>query len=88
MALVLVLVMPFSSMAGSKKGVFKWNWQTYASPATDMFKLLKEQLDRLAVITDGRLKITLHSGNALVPDPTIYDAMADGVLQGSVGTMA
>jgi len=82
------LIVPSSIADDSKQKTFKWNWQTYASPASDMFKLLKEQLKRLEVITNGRLKITLHPGNALVPDPTIYDAINDGVLQGSVGTMA
>jgi TRAP-type transport system periplasmic protein len=82
------LAVPGYSVAQTKQQVFKWNWQTYASPATDMFKYLKNELERLAVMTNGRLVITLHPGNALVPDPTIYDAMADGVLQGSVGTMA
>jgi TRAP-type mannitol/chloroaromatic compound transport system substrate-binding protein len=82
------LAVPGYSVAQTKQQVFKWNWQTYASPATDMFKYLKNELERLRVMTNGRLVITLHPGNALVPDPTIYDAMADGVLQGSVGTMA
>jgi len=44
-------------------------------------------LDRLSLMTNGRLNITLHPGNAVVPDPTIYDAIASGVLQGTVGTM-
>jgi TRAP-type mannitol/chloroaromatic compound transport system substrate-binding protein len=87
--LVLTLVaLPVSSVAETKGKVFKWNWQTYASPATDMYKLLQEEFGRLSTITNGRLNITLHPGNAIVPDPTIYDAIANGVLQGSVGTMA
>jgi TRAP-type mannitol/chloroaromatic compound transport system substrate-binding protein len=89
MAVVLsFLAVPICSVAETKQKVFKWNWQTYASPATDMYKLLKEEFARLSVMTNGRLNITLHPGNAIVPDPTIYDAIADGVLQGSVGTMA
>jgi ABC-type arginine/histidine transport system permease subunit len=40
--LVLTLVaLPVSSVAETKGKVFKWNWQTYASPATDMYKLLQ-----------------------------------------------
>ena len=88
-ALILTLLaLPGSSVGETKQKVFKWNWQTYASPATDMFKTLKEELGRLSVMTNGRLNITLHPGNAIVPDPTIYDAIASGVLQGTVGTLA
>ena len=85
---VAVLALPASSMAQTKDKVYKWSWQTYASPASDMFKTLKDELNRLSVMTNGRLVITLHPGNAIVPDPTIYDAINDGVLQGSIGTMA
>ncbi len=79
---------PLSYGAEPKPKVFNWKWQTYASPATDVFKELKESFGRLSAMTNGRLNITLHPGNALVPDPKIYDAIVDGVLQGTVGTMA
>lgn len=88
-ALILTLLtVPVSSVAKTKKKVFNWNWQTYASPATDMFKLWQAEFAKLSVMTNGRLNITLHPGNAIVPDPTIFDAIADGVLQGTTGTMA
>jgi TRAP-type mannitol/chloroaromatic compound transport system substrate-binding protein len=86
--ILAVCALPASSMAQTKDKVFKWNWQTYAAPSSDMFKTLKDELSRLSVMTNGRLVITLHPGNAIVPDPTIYDAINSGVLHGSVGTMA
>jgi TRAP-type mannitol/chloroaromatic compound transport system substrate-binding protein len=87
--LILALLLPLSSsMAQTQQKVFNWKWQTYASPTADMFKQLKEQFERLSVMTNGRLNITLYPGNAIVPDPQIFDAIAGGVLQGTIGTMA
>lgn len=87
MFLVLAfLVVPTSSPAQTKQQVFKWNWQTYAMPTADMFKTAQAVLKRLAETTDGRLMITLHPGNSLVPDPQVFDAMARGVFHGCIHT--
>ena len=86
-ALVLTLLaVPVSSVAETKKKVFKWNWQTYAMPTADMYKTAKATFNRLAKATNGRLVITLHPGNSLVPDPQVFDAMSRGVFEGCIHT--
>ena len=82
---VSLLVSCFSAFAAEKK-VIKWNWQTYAMPTADMFKTAQATFKRLAEATDGRLVITLHPGNSLVPDPQVFDAMSKGVFHGCIHT--
>lgn len=75
-----------SPLFAAEKKVIKWNWQTYAMPTADMFKTAQATFKRLAEATDGRLVITLHPGNSLVPDPQVFDAISKGVFHGCIHT--
>jgi len=86
LALALTLLaLPVSARAEAKK-VYKWNWQTYAMPTADMFKVAQATFKNLETATGGRLVITLHPGNSLVPDPQVFDAMSRGVFEGCIHT--
>ena len=85
--MIMLLALPAVSSARDKK-VFKWNWQTYAMPTSNMFKTAKIVFERLAVATDGRLVITLHPGNSLVADPQVADAVSKGIIQGCIHSAA
>ena len=82
---LIMLCSPSGAQAASQK-VYKLNWQTYAMPSSDMFKTATATFENLAKATDGRLIIKLHPGNALVPDPQVFDAMSKGLIQGCIHT--
>lgn len=80
----ILVSLPAVSLAAKK--VYKFNWQTYAMPNSDMFKTATDTFKKLTKATDGRLMIKLHPGNSLVPDPQVFDAMAKGVIHGCIHT--
>jgi TRAP-type mannitol/chloroaromatic compound transport system substrate-binding protein len=62
--------------------VFDWRVQSVFSPAHVPFKLLDDMTQRIALISQGRLNMELHSSGTLLPDYELFAAVGKGTLQG------
>lgn len=60
---------------------FKWTMQSYGIAGTEPHEIVQQGIDRLRVISGGRLDIELHPGGALMGYAEMLEAVQTGALE-------
>lgn len=69
--------------------VFEWQFQTTEQPGMVSYdKVFPEFVESVEKMSNGRLKLTMHPGGALVPLREIHNAVADSVVEMGFSTGA
>lgn len=77
--LCAVVAMPAASQAAAK--ATKWKMQVLWDPSTLPYKIAERFVERVNVLTDGRLQIKLFAPGSLVPTNQMLDALQGGMIQ-------
>lgn len=77
--LCAVMALPAVSQAAGK--TTKWKMQVLWDPSTLPYKIAERFVDRVNVLTDGRLQIKLFAPGSLVPTNQMLDALQGGMIQ-------
>jgi len=69
--------------------VYEWSFQTSESPGMVSYdKVFPDFIESVEKMSDGRLKLTMYPGGALVPLTEIHNAVADGTIEMGFSTGA
>lgn len=58
----------------------RWRMQSFMPATSNLHQYLQEFCDKVEVVTDGQLKITLFPGNALFPNLKVFKNLKAGVV--------
>ncbi len=82
-ALVLICCFCFLFTASVAAKTTQWKIQAPVGAADPLFKALERWAENVNAMTDGRLQITMYSGQSIVPVTDMLDATSDNIIQGN-----
>jgi len=84
LAFILLLTILFATAAAAqseKAKTFRWGMQTCSATSMLTYKIPVQYAKDLEVATNGRMKIKVHAGGAVVPYAEVTDAVKNGVIE-------